>query len=164
MKSKERVACVCPTCGRKHFNEKREIALYKGMLTSLVRIYKWLKEKDRDTFKRHEINHLFNTGNEFSRFGDWKHFGGLAEKSDGGTWKLNMERCRLFFSGQTVIPTKVLKDPISGKIVDKYDYRNASEIPDLYKFLDENQLYVPKYEPGSLFGPRKRSDDDVLEI
>ena len=163
IKSNEREVCVCNNCGRRHYNEKREISLYKGMLTSLVRVFKWLKEKERDTFQRHEINHLFANGNEFSRFGDWKYFGGLAEKN-GRTWKLNMERCSEFFAGRTVIPTKVLKDPITKKIVDKYDYRNASEIPDLFKFLDENKIFIPRYEPGSLFGPQKHSDDDVLEI
>lgn len=162
----EKNYCVCK-CGHKHCIDKRQISLYAEMVTTLARIYKWCVENNKHEFQRKEIKHLLRSENDTANFGDWVYFGGLAYKvkKNGvtlGNWGLNMERCEKFFSGQSVIATKVLKDPIT-KEVEKFDYKHESDIEGLHKFLNENGLYNPNYVPRNLFKD-ERGEDDVIKI
>lgn len=164
MIKKEKNYHTC-TCGHRHCVDKREIALFSGMVISLAKIYKWCVEKNKHEFQRKEINQLITDGNKSARFGDWIYFGGLVYKTKiklRGTWGLNMERCEKFFSGQSVIATRVLKDPITGEI-EKFDYRHESEIPNLHQFLDENGLYKANYVPTGLF-KKEKSENDIIDI
>lgn len=162
---KEKNYCVCK-CGHRHCIDKREIVLYDEMVFTLARIYKWCVEKEKHEFQRKEIKHLMNSENDTARFGDWVYFGGLAYKvpKNGithGNWGLNFKRCQDFFSGQTTIPSRILKDPITGK-VEKFDHRHVDEIPKLRKFLDENGLFNANYVPGSLFNDISDNEDRVI--
>lgn len=154
--------CICEKCGHNHIVDKREIALFRGMVLSLAHVYKWLKENKRHEFQRKEINHLLTDGNKSARFGDWVYFGGLAYKGEKkGDWGLNMDRCEKFFCGHSMIPTRVLKDPITKKI-EKFDYKHESDIPGLHRFLDENGLYDAKYVSRDLFKDVKEDDDVII--
>ena len=161
----EKTYCVCK-CGHKHIIDKREIRLFHEMVESLARVYKWCVEKNRKTFRRKEVRHLFKSENESAHFGDWIYFGGMAYHPEGtvkGTWGVNFERCEKFFSGGSVIPTRVLKDPITHEI-EKFDYKHESDIPGLHKFLDENGLYNPNYVPRNLFQDTTDDEDGVIKI
>lgn len=160
----EKNYCTCK-CGHKHCIDLREIALFSGMVLSLAKIYKWCVEKERHEFQRKEINHLLTDGNKSARFGDWIYFGGLVYRpkpTKKGTWGINLQRCEKFFSKASVIPTRVLKDPITGEI-EKFDYKHEDQIPGLHKFLDANGLFDPNYVPRNLFRDT-RGEDDIIVI
>ena len=97
----------CPTCG--HAIDKREIALFSGLVEALWRVLKWCEEKQRHEFSRKEIEHLIPGGSEKARFGDLVLFGGLVYKNKKARYGLNMERCDEFFSGRMSIPTVIME-------------------------------------------------------
>jgi hypothetical protein len=132
----------CQTCGR--ILDKREIALFDGMVKSLFRVYKWCVEKNKNEFTRKEIEHLLLDGNQKERFGDWVLFGGLVYKNGKAKYGLNMTRCDAFFTGKMNIPSRVWKDPITKEII-KVDYKSINQIPGLVKFLDEDGFFKAKY-------------------
>lgn len=134
--------CECPTCGRSI--NKREIALFSGMVKALFKVWKWCQEKRVHEFQRKEIKHLFRTENEVARFGDWVWFGGLIYKHGKGRYGFNIERTKKFFAGELEIPIRIYKDPLSGEI-EKADYRTIKGIPHLIEFLDENNEYIAQY-------------------
>jgi len=144
MKSQRHI-CTCPTCGHKHNTSEREIALFSGLVKTLIRVYIWCKKNNRTVFQRKEIKHLIKSDNEIARFGDWEYFGSLVYK-DGtkGRFGLNMESVREFIAGERKIPTKVWKDPVTQSLTES-DLKYISEIPNLSSFLDENDMYIAKY-------------------
>ena len=153
------------SCGHRHIVDDRVVALFSGMVLSLAKIYKWCVEKNKHEFQRKEINDLLTDGNKSARFGDWIYFGGLVYRPKGalkGTWGINMERCQKFFSGESMIPSKVLKDRITCEIK-PFDYKHEKDIPNLHKFLDENGLYKPDYVPKGLF-IQETNEDDIIDI
>lgn len=161
MIKKEKNYHTC-SCGHRHCVDKREIALFTGMVISLSKIYKWCVEKNKHEFQRKEINNLLTDGNKSARFGDWIYFGGLVYRPKGGlkgTWGLNLDRCQKFFSGQSVIASKVLKNPITGEI-EKFDFRHVTQMPKVYEFLDKNGLYNANYVPQGLFKIGEENNDD----
>ena len=127
---------LCPCCGQTI--NRRVISLYKGMIPPLVRVYKWCITNDRHEFTRKEIKHLLHTDSEMARFGDWVMFGGLMYKPEGrrGIWGMNMERTQMFLGGYHMIPTVIIKDPIT-KELEKNDYAYIFEIPNLNVFFKD---------------------------
>jgi len=133
----------CPYC--KRIIDKREISLYRSLIESLGKIYKWCREKEIHNFTKKNIKGLLDH-NDYARFGDLILFGGLVYKGGQSKYGLNMERCEEFFAGKTKIPTRILKDPIT-KEIEHFDYKTIRDIPGLVKFLDDEGLYQPHYEP-----------------
>jgi hypothetical protein len=141
---------LCPYCHS--IIDKREIALFKELIVALANVFKWSQEKEKHEFKRKEIEHLLDSGNIKARFGDlvlWS--GGLVYRPEGkgkGFYGLNVERCDKFFRNELAIPTKAVKDPITGKIEKWFDFRLAKAFPGLIKFLDEDLFYQTRYYKG----------------
>jgi hypothetical protein len=133
---------VCPHCGQTI--NKREIALFSGMVKALFKVWQWCEEKGVHEFQRKDIKHLFKTENEVARFGDWVWFGGIVYKNGKGHYGFNVERIKKFFAGQLEIPVRIYKDPLSDEII-KSDYRTIKGIPHLVEFLDENNEFIARY-------------------
>lgn len=124
---------------------KRVIVLYRGLIATLSRVYKWLKIRDDGyTFTRKDVKHLFRNENDTARFGDLVMFGGLVFKEGKAHYGLNMKRCEAFFNGGYDIPTKIIKDPISGEL-SKEDYKTIDQIPGLDTLLDDDGFYIVNY-------------------
>jgi hypothetical protein len=136
----------CPHCG--HVIDKREIALFKGLLKALWRAYDYclIKGGDKHEFTMQEIKDLLGK-NEYARFGDWKNFGGLVYKIKKAHYGLNMERCDKFFRNQLSIPSKIWKDQGNGEM-EPCDYRFAREFPGLDQFLNDDLEYQARYKKG----------------
>jgi len=132
----------CQYCG--HIIDKREIALFDGMVYALWRVFEWCSQKEIHEFCRKDIEHCLIGGNEKARFGDWVMFGGLVYKRAKGHYGLNMERCDNFFSNKLKIPSRIWKDPITGGL-DMVDYKTMREIPGLVEFLDNDGSYKARY-------------------
>lgn len=143
--------CICPNCNHSHTISEREIGLYKGMIESLWRVVLWCEQKVQHEFEMSDIKHLLGK-NEYARFGDWVHFGGLVYKRGKANYGLNLPRCHEFFAGKRPIPQSVYKNPVTreflqGRLV------TVREIPSLVKFLDENRQYIATYrdpQPSTL--------------
>ena len=137
---------LCPTCH--HIIDKREIALFKELMTTLARVFKWSQEKEKHEFTRKEIENLLITGNEKARFGDLVFWdGGLVYRPKGkkhGFYGLNIERCDQFFSNKMAIASRATKDPMT-KEIKFHDPKFAREFPGLIKFLDADLFYQTRY-------------------
>lgn len=138
---------LCPTCG--HIVSERRIGLYKGMATSLWRVYQWCLEKRVHEFSRRDIRHLLANENDTARFGDWVMFGGLVYKHGKGHYGLNMERCKKFFVGEYEIPLVIWKNPVTGELR-KENYRMVNGIPSLMSMLNEKGEYVAQYRQAKM--------------
>ena len=158
----EKTYCICEKCGKKHTTDLRVLQLYKGLSITLGQIYKWCKEKGIHEFQRSDVSHIMGSIS-YSRFADIRHFGGLTYNAGPKMIGINMERCEKFFTGESVIPTKIFKNTITGEM-EKTEYKHVSEIPHLKKFLDDNGLYKPEYVPGTLFNNKPKSDDDIIDL
>lgn len=134
---------VCPHCGQTI--NKRKIVLYRGMVVALGEIYKWCREKNRHEFTRKEIKHVLKTDGQIARFGDWVMFGGLLYKGGKAQWGMNMERTQEFLRCKLAIPSVVVKDPITGEVVDRQDYRKINQIKGLLELLDADGAYIAEY-------------------
>lgn len=133
----------CPTCGQNI--SEREIALYRGLVVALWKVFNFLGEKGSGyKFSRKEIKHLFTEEGETARFGDWVFFGGLVFKYAKGQYGLNIERCESFFRGEYEIPIRVWKNPVTGEIK-REDYRTIHKIPKLIECLNEDGSYNARY-------------------
>lgn len=132
----------CPVCGQ--VVSSREIALYRGLIIALWRVYCFVKEKGKYTFTRKEVKHLFKNENDTARFGDLVFFGGLLWKSGKAHYGLNMDRCRDFFANELAIPTRIWKNPKTNEIT-KEDYKTLNQIPTILEKLNEEGFYVANY-------------------
>jgi hypothetical protein len=123
--------------------EPRMIVLYTGLVRVLRAVYKHVKNRGGGyRFNRKEIKHLIvGNENDTARFGDWAMFGGLVFKEGKGQYGINVERCEDFFSGRERIPTKIIKDMITGELT-KTEYKYIHQIPKLTEFLDEEGMYT----------------------
>lgn len=137
---------TCPTCGQSV--NKREIALYSGMVQLLADVFRWCKEKGVHEFRRRDIAHLLTNDSKRARFSDWILFGGLVYRPEGqgkgGYYGMNMERVADFLAGRLAIPTLILKDPLAGTL-EMTEKKTIFEIPHLKEFLDENQQFIASY-------------------
>lgn len=132
----------CEKCGS--IISEREIALYRGLVSALWRVYKWCKEKGVKEFRRKDIKHLFTNENDTARFGDWIHFGSLMVKYGKGRYGLIMETCDEFFAGRYAVPIRVWKNPITGELR-REEFKKIGEIPSILTLLNEDQEYVARY-------------------
>lgn len=132
----------CEHCGS--ITSEREIALYRGLVIALWRVYKWAEQKNVHEFSRKDIKHLFVNENDTARFGDWVMFGGLVYKLKKAKYGLNMERCDKFFKDQYAIPTKIYKNPITGELRQE-DIRTMRQIPTIMTMLNADGEYVARY-------------------
>jgi hypothetical protein len=134
----------CSCCGQ--IISKREIALYRGLVVALCRVWKYVKQRGGGyNFTRKEVKHLFKNENDTARFGDLVFFGGLLFKESKAHWGMNIERCDQFFAGKYAIPTRIWKDPISGEIA-KEDYRFIQQIPTIIEKLNDEGFYIANYK------------------
>lgn len=132
----------CQTCG--HIVSERQIALFRGLVGALWRVWRWAEGRGIHEFSRQDIKHLFRNENETARFGDLVLFGGLVYKHSKGHYGLNRERCHDFFSGRLPIPTLLWKNPITGDIRPE-QYRYVKDIPTIMELLTKDLEYVANY-------------------
>ncbi len=143
----------CPFCNS--CIEDRKIAVYKGLIDSLYKIYEWCGKNQKHEFETKEIRHLLGR-NEYARFGDLVRFGGIIykPKEDGKSRKaffgINMERAKEFFEGKRTIPVQITINQITGELIDQIPC-HVSEFPALSKFIKENGLYDYTLNVKSLF-------------
>lgn len=134
----------CLACGQ--VISKREIALYRGLLQTLFRVYKYVESRGNGyLFTRKEIKHLFRNENDTARFGDLILFGGLVFKESKAHYGLNLERCAAFFYGDLRIPTRIWKDPLTNELA-PLDPMPARAFPDLKALLDSEGAYISNYK------------------
>jgi hypothetical protein len=126
-----------------HIIDKREIAMFAGLVKALWKVYTWCQEKGIHEFKMNQVREMLGR-NEYARFGDWVLFGGLVYKTGKAYYGLNMERCDKFFANELEIPSKIWKDPITGEL-EKVDYRRVTGMPKLLQFLNQDMEYQAKY-------------------
>jgi len=134
--------------------DRREIAMFAGLVKALWKVFVWCQEKGRHEFKMNQVREMLGR-NEYARFGDWVLFGGLVYKNGKANYGLNMERCDRFFANDLQIPSKIWKDPMTNEL-EKIDYRTAWQIPGLMEFLNEDFVYQAKYFP--------KDDKDTQQI
>lgn len=132
----------CDHCG--HIISEREIALYRGLVRALWKVFVFCKDKNIHEFTRKDIKHLFSNENDTARFGDWVMFGGLVYKNKKASYGLNLERCHDFFRGEYSIPIRVWKNPVT-KVITKGEYKTIHEIPKLKDMLNSDMEYVARY-------------------
>lgn len=148
----------CKCCG--HIISERKIALYRGIIKTLWRVYQWAKVNGHE-FSRKDIKHLFINENDTARFGDLIMFGGLVyrpEDKNRGYYGLNMERCENFFKRVYRIPLEIWKNPVT-KELRKENYVTVDQIPSIIEFLDEDQFYVAEYRENKSFN---RTQDNLF--
>lgn len=129
----------------------REINIYTGLVSALIRAYKWCLDNDRHEFSRSDIKHLIlRNENDTARWGDWILFGnGMVYKPEGkGSWGLNMERVQEFLEGKREIPIKVAKRGKEFKVLEIGTIKNIKNLSD---YLDGDMKYMVKYLNSSLF-------------
>ncbi len=133
----------CPYCNGSI--KDRKVAIYKGLVDSLYKVYQWCGKKGRHEFRMHDIRDLLGK-NEYNRFGDLVRFGGIVYKpklygkSEKAKYGINMQRAKEFFNGQREIPLQIVLDQISGEVLSSVNGK-IGDFPELYKFLKENGLY-----------------------
>lgn len=138
-----KITCICNTCGHEHTISEREIAMYRGLISSLWFVLKWCEDKGVHEFSMKDIRHTLGQVN-YTRFGDWVYFGGLVYKHEKSKYGINIERCREFFAGRRTIPRAVYKNPVTHTIT-KDDELYIHQFPHLTAFLDENEQYIARY-------------------
>jgi hypothetical protein len=140
MKKKE--TCTCPYCGQKI--GERQITLYSGMVSLLWSIFDHCFNEGTNEITRKEIKPFIKNENDTARLGDWRHFGGLVKKEGKGVYKLDMKKCRDFFTGKLTIPTVVWKTAGMDEIECEC-FKTINEIKSLEKFLDDNGKFIAIY-------------------
>lgn len=80
----------------------------------------------------------------YSKFGDLVLFGGLVYKLKKGTYGLNMERCAAFFANTYLVPSYIMKNPVT-KETTAHEYRSFKDLPSISKFLNENGDFIAEY-------------------
>lgn len=137
---------ICVHCGSRI--GEREVTIYKGLLSTLYRVYKWCIKNNTCLIKRKELkNGLLTSENDTARFGDLKHFGDLISSPNKGSYRLNMRSCREFFQGTHCIPKKIWKDLVTGNVrVDIQDMATKDEFPNLIDLITEDGNYIVNYK------------------
>lgn len=133
----------CPYCLSNI--KDRKVALYKGLIDTLYKVYCWCGQNKKHEFETKEVRHLFGR-NEYARFGDLVRFGGIVYKpkiegqSEKALFGINMARAKEFFAGKREIPLQITLDQITGEIVDEVRGK-VSDFPELSAFIKSNGLY-----------------------
>jgi len=132
----------CPYCNASI--KDRKVALYKGLIDSLYKVYCWCGEHRKHEFETKEIRHLLGR-NEYARFGDLVRFGGLVYKpkiageSEKALFGINMARAKEFFRSERDIPLQIVLDQISGDIIHEVRGK-VGDFPELSLLL-KNGVY-----------------------
>lgn len=137
----------CESCGS--IVSEREISLYRGLVDSLWKVFKWCKENNIHEFETKKVRHLLGQIN-YARFGDWVMFGGLVYKKEKAHYGLNMERCEEFFKNRYAIPMRVWKNPVTGEIRPE-EKHFSRDIPSLVKLLDVDGYYIANYRDNESY-------------
>lgn len=134
----------CPVCNANI--KDRTVTIYKGLIDSLYKVYKWCGEKQVHEFKMSDIRHFLNH-NDYSRFNNLVRFGGIIyrpegedEAPNGGKYGINMRRARAFFKGEYKIPMQIVLDQITDKRI-AATYVSIHEIPELVRLLTVEGTY-----------------------
>lgn len=132
----------CPCCGSNI--QDRKVALYKGMIDALYKIYIWCGKNDRHEFQMHEVRDFLGK-NEYARLGDFTRFGGIVyrpkvEGKKKGHYGINMERAKEFFHGTRMIPVQITLNQITNEIIDQTD-AYWYEFPSLVELMKEKGQY-----------------------
>lgn len=143
----------CPLCNSNI--KDRTVALYKGLIRSLFRVYVHLASHGVHEFDIKEVRSMMGK-NEYARFGDLVRFGGIVYKAVDpklgrarrGYFGMNLGRADEFFRGERKIPLSIVLNQITNEI-EEADYISVHEFPELVEFLDQSGLY------NSLTTPRK---------
>lgn len=134
---------ACPTCGQSV--NRRKIEVVADMVVAMRKVYMWCGEHRRHEFKRGEINHLLESGAQYSRFGDWVHFGGIFYKVKRGFWGLNMKRAKAFLHGESKINIAFWYDPLT-KEKEYTAEATVHEVSHIQPHLNDEFMFVPEYE------------------
>jgi hypothetical protein len=135
---------TCPFCDRSIMD--RDESIYKELIMSLYRVYRWCGENKTHEFNMKDVRHLIGKI-DYPRFGNLHHYGGIVyrpgtgvKKKNNGVYGINMERAREFFRGTRDIPVKRTIDMITGlTIAETRVY--VKDIPELKTFIDEDGNY-----------------------
>lgn len=133
----------CPYCNGSI--KDRKVALYKGLIDALYRVYVWCGKNKKHEFYTKEIKELLGK-NEYNRFGDLVRFGGIVYKpkkygkSAKASFGINMIRAKEFFKGERDIPLQIVLDQISGEIISEVRGK-VGDFPELSAFINQNGLY-----------------------
>jgi len=139
---------ACPYCG--HEDRDRKIAFFVDMARALHKVWVWCMANKKYEFTRKEVKHLFTNENQTARFGDWIMFGGLVYRPknesgeiEKGTYGLNKDRVRQFFTGQLSIPTIIIKKRVWGKTeLLKESYKTIKDMPELNTLLVDGKYNI----------------------
>ncbi len=143
----------CPCCNGNI--KDRKIAIFKGLIDALYRVYCWCGKNRKHEFETKEVKHLFGK-TEYARFGDLVRFGGLLYKPkvDGKSTKaiygLNMERAKEFFSRKRDIPIQITIEQFTGTIISEVR-GYVDEFPELYKLLKSDGMYDHEKDVATLW-------------
>ena len=120
------------------------------MVRSLFAVWRWCIEKGvNEDVKRKDFKHLFLNENEIMRFADWKYFiPSMVYGDKRGFYSFDIKGLWKFFNGETRIPFRIIKNPLTGTIKHE-DFRSIREVPKLMQFLDENQEFIVNYQSDS---------------
>lgn len=134
----------CPYCNGSI--KDRKIAIYKGLINALYRVYKYCGEKDTHIFETKDVKHLMGK-NEYNRFGDLVRFGGIIYKpkvngvSRKGLFGINMPRAKEFFIGRSELPIQIIINQITGETIEVLSKGYVNEFPELISFIKQDGLY-----------------------
>lgn len=133
----------CPFCNRNITD--REESIYRELMESLYRVYRWCGERGVHEFEMKDIRHLLGQVN-YTRFGNLHHYGGIiyrpekSGKKSSGKFGINMERAREFFRNERDIPVKRVVSLVTGETVAETRVF-MRDIPGLSQFMDEDGNY-----------------------
>lgn len=133
----------CPYCNGSI--KDRKVALYKGLIDSLYKVYCWCGQNRRHEFETKEIRQFLGR-NEYARFGDLVRMGGIVYKpkvdgkSEKALFGINMARAKEFFKGERDIPVQITLDQITGEIIDEVRCK-VNDFPDISQLLTIKGLY-----------------------
>jgi hypothetical protein len=141
---------TCPTC-RQSINE-REITLFSDLVKALWKVAQWCEQRDRSTFTRKEVKHLFTNENQSARFGDLVLFGSLVRRTRKGAYLIDRAAVDAFFSGRLRVPSVVHKNPLTGSVTVKQS-AYITEIRNLSDLLTNDGEFIARYRASqaSLF-------------
>ena len=138
----------CPMCNNSI--QDRTESIYRELIESLYRVYKWCGMKKKHEFRMMEIKHLLGHS-DYSRFGNLRHYGGIVYKpvkgiKSSGQYGINMKRAKEFFQGLRSIPMKRVISRIDGNTVAETRV-TIKDIPGIVDFLNEDGNYDHEFEP-----------------
>lgn len=131
----------CPTCGQSV--NKREISLYKGLVSGLYRVWRYCEEHDTWTLNMKTIREVLGQV-DYSRFNDWKRFEPEMVWGKRSEYNFNKGLMRQSFTGRRQVCVRMLKDPLTDTL-DRVEFDYLRNVPSLVGFLDDNEQFIAQY-------------------